>query len=159
MICRKLLEKKNGVIILDPMRSVDWGVDTHKEQSSFLEEVKSRQDCFIFVDEAGAAIGRYNVEMEWCATTGRHFGHKSCFICQYISQLSPVVRSNCAEVYLFATDFNTRKKLAEEFDQPTIENIRLNRGEFVMLNRFGPPDFRRIDVDKGTVVRLQSPSK
>jgi energy-coupling factor transporter ATP-binding protein EcfA2 len=158
MLAKSLQTRGHGIVVLDPMRSNDWGVQPHYEQGAFLEEVKSRKDCFVFVDEAGAMIGRYNVEMEWCATTGRHFGHKSTFICQYVTQLAPVVRSNCDKVYLFATDGQSREKLAQEFDQPSIEKVKLKQFQFVILSRFDPPDFRSISIDKGTVVRLESPA-
>lgn len=160
MLCKSFLARGKHVVILDPMRSQDWGQqNTHKQADTFLLEVKSRQSCFLFIDEAGSMIGRYNPEMDWCATTGRHFGHKSFFICHGVTQLSPVLRSQCSTCYLFSNDQKSMEKMAEEFNQPSIEKLKLKQFEFVILSRFHDPDFRCIQIDKGQVVRLKSPAE
>lgn len=167
MIAKGLQKRGHNCLVLDPMQSLDWGSQSvsaksnttiiYKDSATFLSTVKESKDAFIFVDEAGTEIGRYNNEMDWLATTGRHFGHQSTFICHRVTQLSPVLRSNCSKCYLFATDQKSMEVMSLEFNQKSIEKIRLKQFEFLILSRFADPEFRRIVIDKGQVVAVKFP--
>jgi len=128
-----------GVIVLDPLQDDRWGADYQTaDNGAFLASAKNSWQCALFVDEAGAAIGRYNPEMEWCVTQGRHLGHRTHVITQWPTQLSPLVRGQCAYLYLFQVPRKAAALLAEEFNSEQLEAAAaLPMGECLEMQRGG----------------------
>lgn len=147
--------KKSGIktMVLDPVHDTGWNADfqTH-DPEMFLKVVKSERNCMIFVDESGSAIGRYNSEMEWLATTSRHLGHSCWFIMQDATQVAPIIRGNCTKAFVFACDPKLIERVASEWNEQTLRNCeRLPKFCFYVASRFDQLQIGEIDLTTGTV--------
>lgn len=144
--------KKAGrkTVVLDPIGDPSYSADFQTtDPDQFLAYAKANKSCYLFVDESGQAIGRYNEPMMWLATTSRHLGHLSFFISHSATQLSPILRGQCGQVYLFSCAAANFKTVAEEWNQPDILKMkRFDAGEFVYVPRFGQIRKGRIDFAK-----------
>lgn len=141
-------QRKNGrgVIVLDPLGS-KWDCDFQTtDQAEFLRVVWANQDCDVFVDEAGDAIGHYDKLMQKLATQGRHYavrngtyggGHNCYFICQRAKMISPTVRTQCRILFAFNQALEDAEVLAREYGYPELlECPRLAQGEYFQAQRF-----------------------
>lgn len=137
--------------VLDPLGDPSYGADFQTTNSDqFLAYAKANKSHFLFVDESGQAIGRYNAPMEWLATTSRHLGHLGFFLVQGCTQLNPVIRGQCGQVYLFSCSNSNYRMIAEEWNQPELTKMpRFDVGEFVFVPRFG--NLRKGNVDWKTM--------
>lgn len=138
MIVKVLKEKyKLPVAVLDPLRDPDWGADFQsKDQSEFLNYVSTHKNHICVVDEAGTAIGKYDMSALALTTTARHLGHISWLVCHSLTQLNPTLRSNCANLYLFLCGLKQAKTAAEEWAAPIAANAAKFRvGDFYILTR------------------------
>lgn len=128
------------VIVLDPLKDV-WDADLiTKNNEEFLQAAKSHPQMKCFVDESGQAIGRYNQEMEWLATTARHWGHQSFFITQRPAQLSKTVRDQCYRAFIFRVSKDDADTLAAEFCEEELKNCSsLERFHYYEVGRFVKP--------------------
>jgi hypothetical protein len=126
--------------VLDPFCDPEWNADyITANGEEFLTYVKRSRNHFLFVDESGTTIGRYNSEMDWLATTSRHLGHSSFFIGHRATQVSTIIRSNSHRAFVFATDLDSAKLLAVEWREPRLVALaNLGKGEFFMVERFVP---------------------
>lgn len=90
-------------------------------------------------------IGHYDKVMIQTATKGRHWGHNVHFITQRPAQISPTVRTQCSNLFLFAMAREDSETLAREWNKPELkEAAQLPAGQCFMASRFG--DIRRINV-------------
>lgn len=155
MISRALKKAGKKVAVLDPLWDDGWGADFQTSDSgAFLAWAKSKANAsaFLFVDEGSVSVGRYNLPMQWLATMSRHHGHSSFFICQGITQLPPIVRGQCRDVFLFAVDETISQIVAKEWNEKTLRNAeRLRKGEFYHVSRFGTLQKGRLDFAAGKV--------
>lgn len=140
--------KKAGkrIIVLDPDLRREWEVptvvDSGKEEieggvitddpDEFLLICKNSQSCALFIDESGSMIGRYDTQLEWLATQSRKWGHKSHFIMQRGSQVSPTVRNQCSSAFVFKQSPDDAKVLSNNFVCPEfLEAPKLQKGEYI----------------------------
>ena len=106
----------HNVIVLDPDCRSNWTASkVTANPEEFLQIAKINTSCALFIDEGGLTMGRYCGPMEWLATNSRKFGHKAHFITQRASQLAPLVRAQCSELYLFKQSTADSKILSAEF--------------------------------------------
>ena len=128
-------------IVLDPLQDPDWNADFQTENSEvFLDAMYASRKCALFIDESGAAIGRYAGPMAVVATQSRHFGHKAHFITQRAVQLDRTIRDQCTDLFIFRVGHTDAKTLSEEFAYPEIKNAnQLNAGECYKIGRFSAP--------------------
>lgn len=104
--------------------------------------MRQSRSCALFVDESGAAIGRYAGEMMQVATQSRHFGHKAHFITQRASQLDRTVRDQCSELYVFRVGEYDAKMLSEEYGFKILKDaVKLPQGCCFKVTRFSEPEF------------------
>lgn len=138
-----------GVIVLDPLRDPRWSADVLTTNADeFLATVWRSRSCMLFIDEAGEAIGRYDVAMQKVVTRGRHWGHSAHIITQRGAQLSPTVRDQCRHLFLFCTSRQDGELLAREWNEPQLaECSKLKQGEYFHASRFG--GIRRASVTIG----------
>jgi energy-coupling factor transporter ATP-binding protein EcfA2 len=158
MILRELKTSKKRTAVLDPMGDPSYQADfSTRDAAEFLAFAKRERDCFLFVDEGSTAIGRYNREMDWLATTARHFGHLSTFICHGVTDLSPGLRNSCDRLFLFACAQTHCIKAAEEWNEKALYDVeRLERFNFYLARRFGSLKKGSISLDKGGSIRYDS---
>lgn len=136
-LCKEFQDRGREVLVLDPL-GTDWGTDqVFTDPELFLPyfwQVKGRA---VFIDESGDAVGRVNAEMIRTGTKGRHNLHQVFFITQSRSQLSPILRRQCAQLFCFAIGPDEAEYLAEEWICPALlEAPKLPQGEFLWVRRF-----------------------
>jgi len=134
--------KKNdiGVIVCDPLNDPGWDADYQTTDSvEFLRVVRGSRSCAVFIDESGEVVGKYNDDMFWLATRGRHYGHNCHFITQRGAQLAKTVRDQAGRLYLFNCSLDDAKILSNEWNRPELKEANtLRQGEFFSVSRFGP---------------------
>jgi hypothetical protein len=137
-----------AVLVLDPLRDPRWKADyITADPGEFLRVVWNSRSCMLFVDEAGEAVGRYDVAMQSLATRARHWGHCTHFVTQRGAQLSPTVRHQCRYLFLFTSSVQDGELLAREFNQMELENCnRLKQGEYFFTSRFGTLQRKRVQI-------------
>jgi DNA helicase HerA-like ATPase len=136
------------IVVLDPDLRREWGVvnvskgvpeGTTTENGvmtddpeQFLVICKNSQSCALFIDESGSMIGRYDTQLEWLATQSRKWGHKSHFIMQRGSQVSPTVRNQCSSAFVFKQSPDDAKVLSNNFVcLEFAEAPKLQKGEYI----------------------------
>lgn len=132
------------VIILDPMQDPSWSGDykvrpelVFADKDAFIDRVFTAKSCYIYVDEAGSAIGKYDKIMDKLATQGRHFGHSCTFITQYYKDLSKTIRSQCSVLTCFTLPLDDGKELAKDFNQPGLKEVNnLKQFEYLRCGRY-----------------------
>ncbi len=132
-------QKQRGVLVLDPLHD-EWQCNFKTaDQEEFLTAFWNSQCCDVFIDEAGDAIGQYEKAMIQTATKGRHWGHNVYFVTQRGAQLTPTVRTQCRNLFLFNMALEDCELLAREWNKPELrEAAQLPQGECFMVSRFGP---------------------
>ena len=131
--------KGKGVprLVLDPDRRREWeiveGIDFITDNPDlFLEVCQKNKKCAIFVDEAGAMLGRYPRQLTWLATNSRKWGHRAYFITQRASQLDKTIRTQCSSIFLFQQAVSDCKVLSDEFNRPALmDACDLKKGEYL----------------------------
>lgn len=138
-LCWSYKRNKIKTIVLDPLLTPDWNSDFQTvDKYEFLNIVKRSRQCAIFIDESGEMIGKYNDEMHWLATRGRHFGHNCHFIVQRIVQLNKTVRDQCAHLFCFSVSITDAKLLADDWGKLELRDANtLKQFEFYHVMRFG----------------------
>lgn len=121
------------VIVLDPDLRKEWNADyITDDPQEFLTVCKNSQSCALFIDESGSMIGKYDTQLEWLATQSRKWGHKSHFIMQRGSQVSPTVRNQCSSAFVFKQSPDDAKVLSNNFVCPQfLEAPSLSKGEYI----------------------------
>ena len=140
-------QRSRRVIVLDPTHDT-WDADFQTaDNDEFLEIFWSPEwlCCDVFIDESGDAIGQYDKIMLRTATLGRKQGHSVRFITQRGAQLSPTVRGQCEELFLFRMATNDAQVLAREWVQPELEYaFQLPKGTCYYVSRYG--DLKTLEV-------------
>jgi hypothetical protein len=172
------LDNGVDVIVLDPLNDPGWvppgfqlqsdgfyretengpGLFQTSDVDEFLSAFWASRSCAVFIDEAGDAVGRYDVVMQKTATRGRHWGHSVHFLTQRGSQISVTVRDQCTRMFLFRTGPRDAKTHAEEWAQRELLNAPyMPKGCYYYVTRFGEikrgslfgEKHRGIDTDNG----------
>lgn len=145
-LCSKLRKTRN-CIVLDPFLD-NWDADyLTQDADDFLRVAKRNRNCCLFVDESGSSIGRGAdaARMHWIATQARHWGHRSFFILQRLTQIEPLIRSQCSEFYAFRGSANDAKILAYETgDDAFLRLPELPRYCFVHKKPFEPSKVQKL---------------
>lgn len=136
-LCREFVDRRREVLVLDPLGS-PWPTDqVFTDPEIFLPFFWSVRGRMVFIDESGDAVGRVNAEMIKTGTKGRHNLHSVFFITQSRSQLSPILRRQCAQLFCFAVGPDEAEYLAEEWICPALADApNLKQGEFLWVRRF-----------------------
>lgn len=147
-LCAKYKARGVKTIVLDPLGDPGWHADLQTPSpEDFLSVVKASRSCAVFVDESGEMIGRYNDEMFWLATRGRHYGHNCHFITQRAAQLNPTVRNQCTQAFIFCVSLSDAKTLADEYNKQEIRQANtLAQFECFHVTRFSP--VKRLKITK-----------
>lgn len=129
-----------GVLVLDPMCDPQWQADYQTDDpDEFLQMVWSSERCAIFIDEAGQAVGRYDLSMIDTATKGRHYGHNCHYISQRGAMIAVTVRDQCSQLFLFTTSKNDSKIHANEWNSDVLLTANtLDQGEYYHVTRTSP---------------------
>lgn len=152
-LCKDLKARGFSTSVLDPLKDPSWDCDYITDNAlEFLEHAKTERQRFLFVDEGGEAIGRYNKDMEWLATQSRHYGHSCVFISQSITQTSTIIRQQCSKVFAFACGSKQTELLAEEYRDDDLKQLgKIPQGEFFIIDRFTACVRGRVDFSTGAV--------
>lgn len=138
-LCAMSHQKQRGTLVLDPLHDT-WQCDFKTaDVDEFLRAFWASQCCDVFIDESGDMIGHYERAMIQTATRGRHWGHNVHFITQRGAQLSPTVRTQCRNLFLFNMAREDCELLAREWNKPELKDAALlPQGQCYMASRFGP---------------------
>lgn len=138
------------VIVLDSLNDPEWCADFQTtDPDEFLKTFWASQRCAVFIDEAGDAVGKYNVVMQRTATRGRHWGHAVHFISQRGVQLAPTVRDQCSHIFLLTSSSADGKVHSNEWNAPVLATCSaLRKGEYFHATRFG-------EVTRGSLFGVQ----
>lgn len=136
-ICKKLMKNGKKVLVLDPL-GANWPTNqVFTDSELFLEYFWKEKDRFVFIDESGEMVGRVNEEMAKVGTRGRHNGHSVFFLTQSRTQLNPILRRQCSQLFCFAIGADEAKGLAEEWICPQLEEAPfLQQGNCFWVRRF-----------------------
>lgn len=145
-LSQHFIDSGYGVIVLDPLNDPAWPASFKtSDPDEFLRVFKKSRKCFVFIDEAGQAVGRFNNEMEQTATMGRHFGHSCFFLSQRAKQINTTVRDQCSYLALFTSSLDDSKIHANEWNHPELcEAYKLPKGKYFYCDRFNPVETRRV---------------
>ena len=104
------------VLVCDPTSDPGWPADfVTRDQAKFLRAYWASTSCAAFFDEGSRSVGKYNLETEDTATLGRHRGHINHYIVQRVTQIPPIVRDQCTEIFLFRSSRKDGEMLADEW--------------------------------------------
>lgn len=128
-------------MLYDPRQDPDWlkiaDYRVINDVEHYLEIAKQSNSCMLFIDESPDACGHYDKDSFWLATQSRHLGHSCFFITQRAELISPTVRANCDQLYLFKTGKKDAARLAEEFGKDELTGVtNFKRGEYLYTNGF-----------------------
>jgi hypothetical protein len=136
-VCKELVAGKKQTLVLDPLGSQWPTQNVFTDPDLFLKFFWATQGSYVFIDESGETVGRVNKEMEKTGTRGRHNGHSVFFITQSRTQLSPILRRQCAQLFCFAIGGDEAKFLAEEWICPDLVDApMLPQGTCFWVRRF-----------------------
>jgi hypothetical protein len=135
------------IAVLDPMRDPAWKCDyLTTDAEEFLRFAKTHTGYHLFSDESGSGIGKFNGVYDWLGTTSRHYGHQFWAGCHRLQQLSPTLRSQADQLFLFACGPKDAEALAEDWGVEALRNCKLfDRGRFIWAQHFAPPIAGQID--------------
>lgn len=140
-LCKRFKAQKRLTIVYDIFLD-NWQCDfLTNDAEKFLWTAKHNQNAALFIDESGAAIGRGAdaQKMHWCATMSRHWGHRCFFIMQRITQIEPIIRSQCSEFFCFRGSQNDADLLVKETGETKFEILpKLPQYAFAHYAPFAP---------------------
>ena len=104
------------MLVCDPVQDPGWNADfVTRDQAAFLREYWAARECAVFFDEGSRSVGKYNIDTEDTATLGRHRGHINHYIVQRVTQIPPIIRDQCTEIFLFRSSRKDGEMLADEW--------------------------------------------
>ena len=141
------LRRKRLTIVYDILGD-DWNADfCTADAEKFLWAAQHNTGAALFIDESGAAIGR-GVDarrFHWCATQSRHWGHRCFFIVQRLTQIEPIIRSQCSTFYAFRGSANDAKILVDDTGEKKFEILpTLPQYAFLAVSPFKEPKVLKI---------------
>lgn len=157
-LAKLMIKKQRGrgmkTAVLDPLGDPSFNADFQTANSDeFLKFCKENKDYYLYVDEGGTSIGRYNGPMEWLATSARHNGHLCTFISHGITQLPVILRSQCDRLFLFTCAAQNCDTAADEWNEKELLHVeRIEKYHFFLVRRFGKLKRGSISLDNEDIV-------
>ena len=135
-----------GVLVYDPIGDAEWDCSFKTDNFlEFLEVYWTSERCMAFIDEAGDVCGRFDGEAVKTATKGRHKGHINYYISQRATLLSPTIRDQCSQLFLFNSGLKDCQTHAQEWNTPELLNgTSLKKGEIYHCQRMGDTTKQRL---------------
>lgn len=139
LLCAAYRERGIETLVFDPVRDPEWRSSFQSDnREHFLQVYWASQCCAVFFDEGSISVGKYVPETEKTATLGRHRGHINHYICQRVTQIPPIVRDQCTELFLFSSSAKDCALLAEEFGHDELASGHLlTVGEYFHAYKMG----------------------
>lgn len=153
-LCRQFRRRRMLTLVLDPMHDDRWNCDGKTDNmDQYFAVARVRKGAMLFIDEAGG-FGKYDEQMTWLMTRGRHLGHCIFLMTQDLTQVSPLIREQCSKIYLFASSDRAYKLVTDAFRKPELQKMpALGRGEFLEVSRFSEISKYSIDFTNGQVYK------
>jgi hypothetical protein len=137
-LARGYLARKIHVLVCDPFMGQWPATWQTTDRAAFLTAAKESRRCALFIDEAGQTISR-DPDAEWLFTVARHWGHLTHVMAQGATQLLPLMRAQCAHLFLFGCAPRDAELWASEFNDPELlQAVNLPRFAFIQKTRFQP---------------------
>lgn len=136
-----LMAQGQRIIVFDPVGSFTkkgtWpaGAVIFDDEDLFFEYLADDRVCHahVFVDEAGEVFNASKRHNLWLLTRGRHYGLSVYMICQRPKMLLPAARGQASRAYIFRLAVSDLKEISADMGFSDLENIPLDRGDFIML--------------------------
>jgi SpoVK/Ycf46/Vps4 family AAA+-type ATPase len=135
-IAERYRARKIPVLVYDPFKRLEWQADfiTDKPEE-IVEVVFKNKSCAVFIDEAGEFLDRYSKEDTKLATMSRQLGHNVHFIAQRAQMLSPNVRHQCTNLFMFRQVASDCDLLSKDFANEQLKaGSGLEKGECFVLD-------------------------
>jgi hypothetical protein len=140
ILCQRMKARGLRTAVLDPMRDADWSADRqYHDADEFLRFVRTGtvrsadERWALFIDESHIALDHHK-RFDPLATTGRHMGCVSYFICFNLKQLTPAIRGQCMRRFIFRITKENARDLADEYDADELLGAtKLAQGEFFLI--------------------------
>jgi hypothetical protein len=127
------------VFVRDPIGAKWSNITARFETSDELRQLiaeHKNQGCIVVIDEAADFFGVGQKENHWIFTRGRHAAILPIAIGQRIKMMSPNVREQASDLYVFESSIEASAILAEAYNMPELENAPdLLQGEFFHVRR------------------------
>jgi len=139
------------VAVLDPIGS-NWRADYRTDDpDDFYIYAVFHDSHTLFIDEGGDFFANHAPKLIWLATKGRHPGHVTFYIANRYTLIPKTVRTNCENLYLFASHPDDIDELAKDFRCPELPELAgtLRKLEFLKVEQFEKPRRGRIIFKKG----------
>lgn len=109
-------------IVLDPMKSKGWGKKTELVSTSekLLERAMQTKSKLLVVDESSLSLNKFDRTLSWLSKTSRHLGHSAIFIAHNLHDVAKGIRTQCTQIFIFASSRSDVRDLDDEFDAPEI---------------------------------------
>jgi hypothetical protein len=146
--CAAFKNSGRGTLVLDPMYEDGWECDDKTgDFGEFWYLVWENKNCAVFVEEAGQTMNRHDFNADRLATQTRHRGHVMHFMAQRGAQLSPTVRGQCTEFYIFRSRKADCKVYADDFDRPEIMEAAQLPNRVCLYYNSETRELRKIDLN------------
>jgi DNA helicase HerA-like ATPase len=137
IIVRQAEAMGKQAVILDPLND-EWGknsiiVNSVEEMIEYAK-TEGNENKLLVIDESSISFDRYDPKQFWVAKISRHMGHSSIFIGQNMTDVPRGVRSQCTQVFVFASSRTDAKLLADEYDDDLLLTItKLPKFHFIRI--------------------------
>ena len=136
------------VLAVNPLSEPGWSGHVTRDPARALDYAQHHLvNAQIFLDEAGDYLTNHKESRpyQWFLRQARHRGHSTWMITQEAQLIIKAARSQAKRLYAFAQSRADAEILAREWNKPELIKLPdLNQGELFVVNRFGPPQQRRL---------------
>ncbi len=154
IIVRQAEAMGKQAVILDPLGD-HWGdnsvtVDSIEQMIEYAK-TPGNENKLLVIDESAMTFDRYDPKQFWVAKVSRHMLHSSIFIGQNLTDVPRGVRTQCTQVFVFASSRSDARDLADEYDDDLLLTItKLPKFHFIRIhNRKAMRGF--VDIQKMTI--------
>jgi len=159
IIVRQAEARGKIAVVLDPLGD-HWGENSIIVESieQMIDYAKENENKLLVIDESAMTFDRYDPKQFWVAKVSRHMLHSSIFIGQNLTDVPRGVRTQCTQVFVFASSRTDAKNLSDEYDDDLLLTItKLPKFHFIRIhNRKAMRGF--VDFPKMTINIHQSSS-
>ncbi len=138
IIVRQAEAMGKQAVILDPLGD-HWGdnsvtVDSIEQMIEYAK-TPGNENKLLVIDESAMTFDRYDPKQFWVAKVSRHMLHSSIFIGQNLTDVPRGVRTQCTQVFVFASSRSDARDLADEYDDDLLLTItKLPKFHFVRIH-------------------------
>lgn len=113
----------------------------------------------LVVDESALSLDRYDPSLNWLAKTSRHLGHSAIFIAHNLKDVAKGIRTQCTQIFIFASSRSDVRDLEDEFDDKRILGAtKLKKFHFIRITSNDGISFGKVDPNTLEITVETDPS-